>query len=289
MRLRFFGGEGGGPTLNYAEGPPTGPPMVLLHGGAWRWQEFIPLVPGLSTRWHLLAPDLRGHGLSGRAPGHYRLREFADDIVRFLTQRVGEPAVLLGHSVGGVIAFMAASRSPGAVSALILEDLPLDMGPYRTFVSDNRRLYVAWRDLARSGRTSFEMLSALADLAVDLPGGRGSVRLADVPGVTSDWLLFMAGCLARMDPEFLTALLDDFEDFVQGYDPEAMLKTLDCPVLVLRGEPERGAVLTDAELERAPSLHPRLAVARIEGVGHELHMGRAEPVLRSIVNFLDML
>lgn len=274
--------------IHFAEGPAAGPPLVLLHGGAWRWQAFQPLLAGLSTRWRLYALDLPGHGASARTPGHYCLRHFADRVVRFLEEVVVDPVTLVGHSVGGVVAFMVADRVPEAVRALVLEDIPLEMGPYRAIVDSNRGLYAAWRDLARSGKSGWDLLAALREVPVDLPGGGPTVRLEEAPGVTDDWLMFMAGCLEHLDPGFLTTLLEDFDDFVAGYDPEAMLPRLACPVLVIRGEPGRGAVLTDQELERAKGLHRRLAVAHIEGVGHELHMGRAEPVLRAITNFLDL-
>lgn len=273
--------------LNYAEGPPTGPPLVLLHGGAWRWQAFQTLLAGLSTRWHLYALDLPGHGRSDRTPGRYHVRHFADEVARFLEEVVAEPAALVGHSVGGVVAMMAADRVPRGVSALVLEDACVEMGAYRDIVQSNRGLYVSWRDLAASGKSGWELLKDLREVPVELPGGGPTVRLEEAPGATDDWLLFMAGCLEHLDPEFLTTLLEDFDDFTAGYDPEGSLRRAACPVLLVRGEPALGAVLTDGELERARALHPRLAVAHIPEVGHELHMGRAEPVLRAMANFLD--
>ena len=51
-------------AINYAEGPDSGPPLVLLHGTANRWQAFQPIIPALSTRRHIYAPDFRGNGRS---------------------------------------------------------------------------------------------------------------------------------------------------------------------------------------------------------------------------------
>ena len=65
--------------LNYAEGPPTGPAFVLLHGGAARWQYGEALLEILVNGWHVYAPDFRGHGHSGRVPGVYSLREYVRD------------------------------------------------------------------------------------------------------------------------------------------------------------------------------------------------------------------
>ncbi|MGB9203882.1 MAG: alpha/beta hydrolase, partial [Terriglobales bacterium] len=58
--------------LNYAEGPAHGPPLVLLHGLGRRWQVFLPVIPALSLRWHIFAPDLRGHGKSSHVARGYR-------------------------------------------------------------------------------------------------------------------------------------------------------------------------------------------------------------------------
>ena len=49
--------------LNYLDyGAPSDTSLVMLHGGAWRWQEYLSLIPGLGQRWHTYALDLRGNG-----------------------------------------------------------------------------------------------------------------------------------------------------------------------------------------------------------------------------------
>jgi pimeloyl-ACP methyl ester carboxylesterase len=107
FELKEYSFNAGPVTLNYAEGPDTGPPLVLLHGGSARWQAFASIIPELATRWHLYGPDLRGHGHSGRAAADgYRLQDYSADIVAFLRERVAEPAFLVGHSLGGMVALL---------------------------------------------------------------------------------------------------------------------------------------------------------------------------------------
>jgi pimeloyl-ACP methyl ester carboxylesterase len=60
-------------SINYAEGPSTGPPFVLLHGGAGRWQYGQAFLDLVAEDWHVYAPDFRGHGKSGRRPNAYQL------------------------------------------------------------------------------------------------------------------------------------------------------------------------------------------------------------------------
>ena len=62
-------------VMNFGEGEPTGKPLVLLHGATqswqvWKWSTQNQFLPALAKGWHVYAPDLRGHGKSGRAtPG----------------------------------------------------------------------------------------------------------------------------------------------------------------------------------------------------------------------------
>src|SRR4051812_18827608 len=118
--------DAGSVEINYGEGPPNGPPLIMLHGLAARWQLFMPLIPALSQDWHIYALDLRGHGSSGRsAEGKYTLEEYTADTEAFLTQVVKEPAVLYGHSLGGWAAMEVAARHPELVRAVIVGDSAL--------------------------------------------------------------------------------------------------------------------------------------------------------------------
>ena len=207
----------------------------MLHGGAWRWQEYLSLIPSLGRRWHTYALDLRGNGRSGWVPDMYRLRDFADDNAEFVN-RLDAPAALLGHSIGGVIALMVAARCPEKLKALIIEDSPLTLDNYRRIIDSSRNTFGLWLGLKKTAQSEEELSLALAD------------AYKDYPGVTSAWSLFFAGCLWQLDPTFFNALLHDFDGFTQGYDYKDILAKIDCPVLFLRGETKLGAVMTDDEV-----------------------------------------
>ena len=68
-----------GLNLNFATGPRNGPAFVFFHGVTRRWQSFVPLIPALSTRWHIHALDHRGHGQSSRAKFGYLVRDYVRD------------------------------------------------------------------------------------------------------------------------------------------------------------------------------------------------------------------
>ncbi|MGE5547121.1 MAG: alpha/beta fold hydrolase [Solirubrobacterales bacterium] len=267
-------------TLNYLDyGSPDAEPLVMLHGGAWRWQEFLSLIPSLGRRWHVQALDLRGNGGSGWSPGDYRLRDFAQDNAEFV-RSLQRPAVLVGHSIGGVIALMVAQSLPDKTKAVIVEDAPIDLGNYRRIIEASRTDYDLWLKMIRSSQSEQE-------LALQIAGAYGNA-----PGVTSSWILFFAGCLSRIDPTFFDNLLNDFDDFASGYDCRSILENIDCPVLYLRGDPKLGAVMTDDEIAWLKKKNfSNVKPVPIEAVGHLLHLEThgQMPVLAAMTAFLERI
>ena len=111
--------------IHYAEAPGPGPALVILHGITGSHGSFLPLMPALAEQAHVYAIDLRGHNLSGRAPGAYQVPDYGRDVVAFLRTVVGRPAVVAGHSLGGLIAVWLAAQAPDWVRCVLLEDPPL--------------------------------------------------------------------------------------------------------------------------------------------------------------------
>lgn len=266
-------------NLNYVEhGPTSAAPLVMLHGGAWRWQEYLSLIPSLGLRWHTYAVDLRGNGRSGWVSGRYRLADFADDNTEFV-ERLDAPGVLVGHSIGGVIALMVAARRPDKVRGLIIEDVPLTREGYRNVIDSSRATFGLWLQLKRAAQSEQDLAFALAD------------AYRDHPVVTSAWILFFAGCLWQLDPSYFDNLLDDFEGFYAGYDGKQILSRLACPILFLRGESRLGTVMTDDEIAWLQRHCGNVQCVSINGVGHLLHLedpGQT-PVLTAMLAFLDRI
>lgn len=113
----------GGLELNYGQGGPEDrPSLLLLHGLAARWQVFGPLLPPLLRDWRITAPDLRGHGSSGRAADGYRLGDFTADVRALLSDGNAGPALVYGHSLGGWVGLCLAAETPDAVRGLVVAD-----------------------------------------------------------------------------------------------------------------------------------------------------------------------
>lgn len=280
----------GAVALNLAEGPDAGPPLVLLHGGSGRWQGWEPIIPSLVSRWHVLAPDLRGHGKSGWATGQYRLQDYAADIATLILRRAQQPAVLFGHSMGGMIALMVAARLPEHVRGVVVGDSPLTGDSWRAQLLRDRAGLVAWRDLSGGQVALASIVEALKDTpVVSSPSTPETVRMRDVWGEDSATFAWVSENLFQQDPGVLGMLLDDFERVAAGYEMETLLPAIGCPVLLLQADPAAGGVMADDEVDRAMRLLRQPLHVRLAGVSHVLHNERKEPVLEALSPFLRSL
>jgi 3-oxoadipate enol-lactonase len=118
-----------GIVLHYQiQGRQEGPTIVFLNslGSDLRiWQE---VVPAFAERFRIVLYDKRGHGLSDAPPAPYTIDDHADDLLALLDHLGVRSAVLVGLSVGGMIAQRLAVRTPERVEALVLCDTAAKIG-----------------------------------------------------------------------------------------------------------------------------------------------------------------
>jgi pimeloyl-ACP methyl ester carboxylesterase len=289
LNLTEYSFKAGPVTLNYVEGPDTGPPLVLLHGGSARWQAFESIMPELAARWHLYGPDLRGHGRSDRAPAdRYRLQDYSADIIAFLQGPVSEPAFLVGHSLGGIVALLVVAYCPQQVRAVVVGDSPLTAKTWQTILQRQQARLAVWRDLAGGQRPLEEIAEALKNAPVQVSGQDEPKRMREVMGEDSPVFRWLAIRLYQNDPAMLAALLDDFEAVAAGYEMEQLLPAIRCPVLLLQADPATGGLMTDVEVAQALTLLAQPAHVKLNGLSHVLHHEQKEPVLQAIIEFLTI-
>lgn len=129
--LRRFTVDGGLTLVAEAWGDPTGPTVVLLHGGGQTRHAWAGTAATLAEAgFHALAVDQRGHGESDWAPdGNYERERFADDVIE-LARALPSPPILVGASLGGISSLMAIHRSETPIArALVLVDIATRMEP----------------------------------------------------------------------------------------------------------------------------------------------------------------
>ncbi len=272
--------------INYAEGPPNGPPFVVLHGGGGRWQHWEAFLEALAPAWHVFAPDSRGHGGSGRVPGAYLLGDYVRDTAAFLSGVVQQPAVVLGHSLGGEVAVMLAAQHSELFRALIVGDAPLSTAQHVTEDPTHRAMNVMWHGLA--GRPAAEIEQALRQTPMSVPGSTRPHPAVEVMGEDSPWFAFQSVTLHQLDPDMLAAVLAGPDVMLAGFDPYILLPRIHCPVLLLQADPEgplQPGALTDQEVALGLRLLPNATHVRLQGVGHPLN--QADVVMAAISPFLE--
>lgn len=107
--------------LHYADwGNDDAPPLLLVHGGrdhcrSWDW-----VAEKLADRYHVIAPDLRGHGDSAWAPdGNYEMGAFVYDLAQLIHQLDLAPVTIVAHSMGGNISLRYTGLYPDSVKKLV--------------------------------------------------------------------------------------------------------------------------------------------------------------------------
>jgi pimeloyl-ACP methyl ester carboxylesterase len=271
--------------LNYAEGPANGPPLVLLHGLGRRWQVFLPLIPALNLRWHIFAPDLRGHGKSSRVARGYHGPQYSEDIACLLRERVSAPAVLFGHSLGGMLAMWVASHHPELVRALILGDNMVVVRQLRNPMYT--ALFSGLRDLARQGGSVEQIAEGIGKIRLPVEGSDDFITIRQLPGNDEAYLLSWARCVQQADPDTYDMTLDGSS--LQGWDGESALRGIGCPTLLLQATQELGGLMSDADVALATRLLPHHTHVKFRNLGHALFIQQPEPVLRAVTNFLESL
>jgi pimeloyl-ACP methyl ester carboxylesterase len=123
--------DGSGPTsriyfsqrlrLHYVDwGNLEAPPLLLVHGGRDHCRNWDWVATALRNDWHVLAPDLRGHGDSQWSPdGNYTIAGYIYDLAQLIHQQELAPVTIVAHSLGGMIALRYAGIYPEAVRRLV--------------------------------------------------------------------------------------------------------------------------------------------------------------------------
>jgi pimeloyl-ACP methyl ester carboxylesterase len=107
--------------LSYLDDDGDGPVVVALHGLAGSGDEFTATAAAIGGAHRFVLPDLRGHGKSTRRPADVSRDAFADDVAAVIRQvSPSRPVTLVGQSMGGHTAILAAAAFPELVARLVL-------------------------------------------------------------------------------------------------------------------------------------------------------------------------
>jgi len=108
--------------LHYVDwGNRDAPPLLLIHGGRDHCRNWDWVANELREQYHIIAPDLRGHGDSQwLIGGTYTLLDYVYDIAQLIEQMHLSPVTIIGHSLGGAVSLNYAGLCPGNVAKLVV-------------------------------------------------------------------------------------------------------------------------------------------------------------------------
>ena len=271
--------------LHYVDwGNPDAAPLLLLHGGRdhcrnWEW-----VAAALRDDWHVIAPDLRGHGDSAWSlSGHYTMANYIYDLAQLVHQQKLAPVSIIAHSLGGNIALRYAGIYPDTVRRLVAIE-GLGPGP-RSAGGAGKPIDARMRDWVDEQRA----------MAGRLPHRYASIE---------DALNRMQQANKRLTPEQARHLTQyavnqnedgtyswKFDPYVRIWPPYDMTREeiaslwahIACPTLLVWGE-ESWASSPDGDGRAGYFADAR--VLGVEGAGHWVHHDRLELFLAESRRFL---
>lgn len=114
-----------GVTLRYEEAGSGDPPLLFVHGWCCNHSYWRDQIPAFSGDHRVVAVDLRGHGESDKPDQDYTINGFADDVAWLIGEAGLQRPVVIGHSMGGVIALKLARSNSRLARAVVMIDSPL--------------------------------------------------------------------------------------------------------------------------------------------------------------------
>ena len=254
-------------------GEPTAPPLLLLHGGnqtAHSW-DLVSLT--LAQRFHVLAYDQRGHGDSEwPRDGDASISAMASD-ARLLIEGLGlAQPVVMGHSMGGMVTMNLVLHNPGIARKAVL----IDIGP----------------EIAREGTTmigefvrSAQEFDSLEDF-IERVAAYDRFRSREHIARTARY-----NVMKRSDGKYVSKHDHRRRSSASSVTQEvrtpslADVGSIDCPVLVVRGE-QSNVLLADAAERFVAALNSG-ALVTVPACGHNVHSQNTGGFLSAIAPFLD--
>jgi pimeloyl-ACP methyl ester carboxylesterase len=244
------------------------PVLVLLHGFTENGLVWSRVARTLEGEYDMIMVDARGHGHSD-GPEHGYSQEILNQDVAELIRvlKLAQP-VLMGHSNGALTAAQVAAQYPELVRAIVLEDPPwVDVAKRPPMMTQNSSDepwpgYTAWRDSWMAWHRA---------LRTQTPAERLASSQQFLPPGAQNWPEETLLAHLEAQAQFNLAVLDHVPPIPGGSSWRETVERIECPVLLLTGNPARGAGITPELAEKIVATLKMGQLAYFEGAGHFTH------------------
>jgi len=273
--------------LHYVDwGNADKPLLLLIHGGRDHARSWDQVARALREDWHVVAPDLRGHGNSSWAiGGHYTIPEFTLDISQLVDMLDELPVTIVAHSLGGVVALHYAAVYPERVKKLVVVE---GLGPPPEIIEKMQGLSI-WERTDRWIRQVHEFSGRLPRRYPSIEAA--SQRMLDENSfLTPEQAhhLTVHGVARNEDGTYSWK----FDNYVRVFYPqrldqeerEQMRSRITCPVLLVSGSESWGS---DPDGDGRSSTFGDARSVEVAKAGHWVHHDQLEVFLDLVTSFLD--
>jgi N-formylmaleamate deformylase len=250
------------------------PPVMLLHGVTDNGLCWARVASALAPDYDVIMPDARGHGLSDAPVTDLSTHRLAEDAAALLQALGLQHPYLMGHSMGARTAAEVAASHPDLVRSLVLEDpawlaapiIPEEQAHHILGLQEWQQRATQQRALSREER--------LANVHKDNPAWAQE----DI----EPWV----DAQAQFSLDVLNPAISDFIVSWRQHPWQEVLQQITCPVLLVTGEPGRGAIITAEQAEEATHLTRNMRVVHIPGAGHNIRRDQYDLFVQAATAFL---
>ena len=273
--------------LHYVDwGNPEGPPMILIHGGRDHCRNWDWIAEHFKDEYHIIAPDLRGHGDSQWVIGSsYNQIDYVYDIAQLLNQKNMTPCVVIGHSLGGSISLLYTALHPQNVSKLIAIE---GMGPPPSMLEE--RLNKPLDELLHNWMKDLRGLSARQVRRYDSLEDAYERMQSENPHLSESQArhLTIHGSNQNEDGTYSWK----FDNYVRAFPPSGLpmeevwklYGQIECPTMLVRGQ-ESWASDPVAD-GRTKQFTCPLTVETFADAGHWVHHDQLDAFVKAVRGFL---
>ena len=259
----------------------------FLHANGFCAGTYTPFIKFLAGELRVVASDVRGHGgsvrLNTQRIRHWRI--FAEDLRRRIQRNMSPPVIGIGHSLGAVCTYIAASMYPDLFSGIVLIDPPILDGYTLAAMAVLKMLGLRGNiPLARNARRRKKTFNGKQEALRRFTSGKGIFKSWStdfVEAYLECGLLEMDSGTAvlRCDPELEAQIFESIPLNVWSY-----ARRIACPVLVFRGE--HSDVFTDAAARRLTRVIADCRLKILPDCGHFIPMESPRACAREILQFV---
>ncbi|HSP96484.1 MAG TPA: alpha/beta hydrolase [Candidatus Dormibacteraeota bacterium] len=270
--------------LHYVDwGNAEKPPLLLIHGGRDHARNWDWVAEDLRRDFHIIAPDLRGHGDSQWAVGgSYAMVDYTLDVDQLLRALDIEQITVIGHSLGGSIALQYAGTYPDRVKTVVaIEGLGPPPELLREQPPAHQRMKVWIGEMRALARRHPHRYATLDEAVVRMQEANPRLTPAQARHLT------VYGSYRDEDGTYLWK----FDNYVRATSPYLFNMTdaadiwtqITCPVLLLRGTE---SCASDPEIDGRAKAFKDYTFFNIEKAGHWVHHDQLGEVLSHVRTFL---